>query len=500
MAIPFPDNISVGVGNPLDSRYLSNLNTPYASEAAVISAITESQRYVGLTVNIDNEEWWWKDSVIDGDLVSKSLGGTSNLSGATNGLSLFSGNTYVGLGGDLTQSTIICAQGNTFQVGDAGPGAALSMNQGTVSTVIWSNSGACNSSFTILPENVRTFTLSPLGYIDNMQSVTGSTTYVSTIVCALGGDSSEICQTSNAVSICSSDSGFAGAQYGGDYEDNFVARSLATAQYVTGQTSGGITEALNGVCKSGQNVCLGGDVTALAQICICDNNQIIIGSPIYSNYLRITSGYTQNKSDLGTYSGNFFSCPSQMEMCVGNSVGGINSYMQVDSSAGRTTMSAGSSSGSTLLRLCSNNTASIIGCLSSGFAGFEYCADFSSNYSNRSLVDKEYVTDAVISGITGSSNIIGVCNPTESVYSATTINDFVGISGGTEVFLPITNVCIGQRISVVDIKGDALINPVTICSTFYPILDDTVATINTNYGSITFVFNGIFWSTTAFIN
>ena len=69
MAIPFPDNISVGVGNPLDSRYLSNLNTPYIDASAVTTAIVESQRYVGLTVNVNNEEYWFKDGISNGDLI-----------------------------------------------------------------------------------------------------------------------------------------------------------------------------------------------------------------------------------------------------------------------------------------------------------------------------------------------------------------------------------------------------------------------------------------------
>ena len=107
MAIPFPDNISVGVGNPLDSRYLSNLNTPYIDTSAVTTSIVESQRYVGLTVNVDNLEYWFKDGILDNDLVLKSLGGTSILTGATNGLSLFSSGATVGLGGTLSETTTI---------------------------------------------------------------------------------------------------------------------------------------------------------------------------------------------------------------------------------------------------------------------------------------------------------------------------------------------------------------------------------------------------------
>jgi hypothetical protein len=54
---------------------------------------------------------------------------------------------------------------------------------------------------------------------------------------------------------------FCGAVYGGNYNANFVCRSLVDAAYVTGLTSGGITTADNGLTKSGQNVSLGGALT-----------------------------------------------------------------------------------------------------------------------------------------------------------------------------------------------------------------------------------------------
>jgi len=107
MAIPFPDNIDLGVGNPIDSKYLNTANEPYSGETEVNTRISESQRYVGLTVNINNSEYWYKNGTTGISLIPKSLGGTSDLTGATNGLSLTGGGTQVALGGTLTGNTAI---------------------------------------------------------------------------------------------------------------------------------------------------------------------------------------------------------------------------------------------------------------------------------------------------------------------------------------------------------------------------------------------------------
>jgi len=143
MAINLNDNIAVLGAKPTDARYLDNL-TPYASVGAAETAIAANKRYTGLTVNIDGEEYWFKDGIENGDLVQKALGGTSNLSGATNGLSLVCSNTYVALGGALSQNTAICgayslslgdyvsgltaisAVTPTFQITDEGVNSSLS--------------------------------------------------------------------------------------------------------------------------------------------------------------------------------------------------------------------------------------------------------------------------------------------------------------------------------------------------------------------------------------
>ena len=54
MAITLNDNLKINVGNPIDSKYLNAANLPYSGTTAVIAAIPLSQRYRGLTVNVND--------------------------------------------------------------------------------------------------------------------------------------------------------------------------------------------------------------------------------------------------------------------------------------------------------------------------------------------------------------------------------------------------------------------------------------------------------------
>ena len=77
MAIQLSDNLKINVGAPIDSKYLNGFNAPYADVIEVNFTIPIAQRYVGLTVNILNEEYWYENGVADIDLVVKGAGGGS---------------------------------------------------------------------------------------------------------------------------------------------------------------------------------------------------------------------------------------------------------------------------------------------------------------------------------------------------------------------------------------------------------------------------------------
>src|ERR1035437_6345480 len=102
------DNIRINAGKPVDVKYLSSGNTAYISVSAVNTAITVPERYNGLTVNINNDEYWYKTGLTNTSLVLKQSGtisSTNSITGATNGITV--SGQIVKLGGTLTGATTI---------------------------------------------------------------------------------------------------------------------------------------------------------------------------------------------------------------------------------------------------------------------------------------------------------------------------------------------------------------------------------------------------------
>jgi hypothetical protein len=112
MAIVLSDNIQVNAPKPVDSRYL-NILVPYSSTTAANTAIVSGVRFKGLTVNINNDEYWYRTGITNTDLVIK-LGGGSAITGAINGLSV--SNNNVVLGGTLLSATTINGIGQTLNI------------------------------------------------------------------------------------------------------------------------------------------------------------------------------------------------------------------------------------------------------------------------------------------------------------------------------------------------------------------------------------------------
>lgn len=114
------------------------------------------------------------------------------------------------------------------------------------------------------------------------------------------------------------------------------------------------------------------------------------------------------------------------------------------------------------------------------------------------------ITGITQSAMTYNSNTVNVCL-VDAHYSATTTNDFIGVITGNScsyyhIWLPPIPKP-GQRISVVDIGICALTNNICVIGTNgRKVNGQDFATINTDYGSITFINNGFTWSAVAFIN
>jgi hypothetical protein len=76
MAIALADNIRVGAQKPIDDKYYNGLS-PYISIAQANSLIASTVRFQGLTVNIAGDEYWYKNGILNTDLILKgsSTGG-----------------------------------------------------------------------------------------------------------------------------------------------------------------------------------------------------------------------------------------------------------------------------------------------------------------------------------------------------------------------------------------------------------------------------------------
>jgi len=107
-------------------------------------------------------------------------------------------------------------------------------------------------------------------------------------------------------------------------------------------------------------------------------------------------------------------------------------------------------------------------------------------------------SDKIIKKISQNfDSIVNVCN-VSAAYTTTAKDDFVGVCVSSIICL-LDNPPIGQKVTVADIGSCALTSPISICSPL-GINGNPSAIINTDYGSITFIYNGNFWSAVAFVN
>lgn len=127
----------------------------------------------------------------------------------------------------------------------------------------------------------------------------------------------------------------------------------------------------------------------------------------------------------------------------------------------------------------------------------EYSSDVSGDYTNRSLVDKEYV-DSVAAG----GSLFSIIEVTASTTASTTNNLLVVANTNSSAFtyhLPSSPIN-KQQIKIVD-AGNGLINNITINGNGKNINDDSIAMIDTDYGGIevTFIQSLNKWLVTSFV-
>lgn len=177
--------------------------------------------------------------------------------------------------------------------------------------------------------------------------------------------------------------GFKGIEYSNDYSSNYTSRSLIDKGYFDSHTSGFTT-----------------------------------GYTFYSEpshlYSRILVG-----NILGSYS-NIDTNNSFIQITSQDNGTGNQAQINLDNST--PTIEYTATGDGTGTYITQSDTEITISSLTSGFAGLEYDTDYSINYTNRSIVDKEYVD----SSISGASQTL---EETLIVGNTTTGNDII-ISDG----------------------------------------------------------------------
>jgi hypothetical protein len=93
-----------------------------------------------------------------------------------------------------------------------------------------------------------------------------------------------------------------------------------------------------------------------------------------------------------------------------------------------------------------------------------------------------------------SSGIISTSFVTDSPYTPTSEEHFLATDEGIEIILP-SNPKLGKLYIVKDFSGRAKINNITISSESDTIDGKLTKVIKKNFGSITFIYNSIEWST-----
>jgi len=244
--------------------------------------------------------------------------------------------------------------------------------------------------------------------------------------------------------------------------------------------TGTVTGANNGLCATSTTVSLGGILTGNTTI-NTDGNNFCVCADGAGRQIYIGSSDARMSYSGASGTGNLIISPTSASLTSqnGTCVAGISAQHALNTIYFN---AAGNS------KTCHTVT------------GFEYCGNYCASRKTdpRWIPDNAYVTGYTQNAIIENSNTVKVNNVTTN-YNALCTDDFIGVSGASEICLPSSpKPC--QRIIVSDICGQALSANIRIFGCGMCINGNDYATINTDYGAMTFINNGSSWSAVAFIN
>jgi hypothetical protein len=97
-------------------------------------------------------------------------------------------------------------------------------------------------------------------------------------------------------------------------------------------------------------------------------------------------------------------------------------------------------------------------------------------------------------GPPGTPGLVPVTDVATATYTALSTDYFLCVLTNAPVTITLPTGILGTVYIVKDCFGDAANNPITVQGTGGETVDGSTATINTNFGSLQFVFNGTSWS------
>lgn len=450
MSLELPFGVRVLNQTPADDKYLNN-GVAYTDVNEVNSLLPIGIRHIGLTVNINNVEYWYGTGIADLDLIEKSLGGGGTITGATNlgsGIGVYSG----------TSSGLINLRG---LVGSGGTNISLSGD-----SIIINSTQELNLNGNILNYNSFGKTFEPYsGSQPFLSFYTGGTEPTGNTRLNLNGNLgvNEIIFSTGSTH----DTHEVGHLF---WDKNDKTLSLKTTNDVTQQI--GQELVIHSVNNGGST--------------------IFNGSVVYID---------------GSFGGKPSISLARAGYNDGDIVKAVIGFTTEDISAGN----EGFVTASGLVRGINTSTfveGEIIYLSTTTYGGITNIKPIFPDFSIEvGVVTKVGITDGSIYvnviDSTVNKTIRGVEEANTTNFTATTRSDFIAAYATRNIFLPTTPE-LGQQITIADSNGDASIFDITIygngnnISGVDYLTPESDATINSDWGAITLSFNGTFWNIISF--
>lgn len=253
----------------------------------------------------------------------------------------------------------------------------------------------------------------------------------------------------------------AGIIYAADYSSNFTDRSLVDKGYVSGVIASSAITASNGLTKTGNTVCLGGTIINTFTSILPDTDETYAMS-IGNSSCGFFSVSLTSKSQ-GTYQDTMYAEDGTIKLYHRNTTDDYTLELTLQENPNQE------------IQISSNDP---------DFIGIIYGADYSSNYTARSLVDVAYVT-----GLTSQSkHSKTVITGSTTLSTGSTYVILVNHTSSSTVTLPATPIS-GQAFKIKDVSGNALTNIITISGNGNNIDGSSTVNINTDYGALELMFD-----------